>query len=249
MATFEEQLETDLPLFVNVNDFAIEASFNGVLVQGIFDSGIEGDREPRSPMFTCIDSDVADVQHGDSVLIDWTPYEVELTGVIAYTVEGYQPDGVGMASIILKVDRDIGQIQVLSIQTLSHARYLDAIDVFIAEFTIDVDSMRHGHELTELLGLGLIEALIDASQDQVTKTGNQVSSIIATDGQQYDVQGGTGVLHDAAQSPTGLPVYSFDGTIGSYFNRLIAASVGQPFTAFIVVRKSNADDMTLFDNQ
>ena len=249
MSTFEEQLEADLPLFVNDAEFAIEANVAGTLVKGIFDSGVEGDREPRSPSFTCIDSDLAGVQHGDLVLIDWTPYNVDLTGVIAYIVEGYNPDGLGMASLILRVDTDIGPIVAVTIGGLDHARALDPLDVFPSEFALFVEGLDHARELTELPGIGILDALIDASQDIVNKTGNVVSSITAIDGNQYDVQGGNGVTHGVIQSPTGLDIYGFDGSAGSYFNRLIQQQAGQPFTAFIVLRKTSNVDQTYFDNQ
>ncbi len=92
--TLSERLTTDLPVFLNLDHFAIPATIAGVTdpVNGLFDPGMADEREPRSPAFTCRESDLDSVTHGVQVTIQGQ----------AYYLEGFQPDGHGMATIILR---------------------------------------------------------------------------------------------------------------------------------------------------
>lgn len=90
--TFKQQLTADLPLFVNPDEFATVADFSGLLINGIFDRGVDGDQEPRSPRFTCIESELQTINHGASVTIEGE----------TYWLEGFQPDGYGMAALVLR---------------------------------------------------------------------------------------------------------------------------------------------------
>ena len=94
--TVKEQLETDLPKFFNPDEFADQAIVEGLAepVDGLFDPGSEGEREERSPMFTCIDATVRSVPYGAKVTIRG----------VTYWIEAYQPDGVGLARLILRPD-------------------------------------------------------------------------------------------------------------------------------------------------
>lgn len=94
MTTLKEQIDLDLPTFVNVDEFAVPATVEGLAtpVNGIFDPGADGERDPRSPAFTCIDAEIASVPHGAAVTILGD----------TYWIEGYRPDGVGMAMLILR---------------------------------------------------------------------------------------------------------------------------------------------------
>ena len=246
--SFEDDIRGDLDVFLSDAEFAIQALINGTFVNGVFDPGIEGDREPRSPHFLCKDSDLAPVQHGDPVLIDWTDYAVTQTGVISYWIEGYQPDGTGMATLILKEEPDVGPIYVLNIDPLSHAHAVDSVDAFLYQIPLVIDHARHGHRLDEPTLLE-IQVKIDASRDQINKTGNQVDSIVAVDGRAYTTQGGAGVTHGVATAPGGELVYQFDGSVGSFLKSDLADTIQQPFTVFIVARKNNSADQVFFDNQ
>ncbi len=92
--TFKDQLKADLPLFVNPDEFATVADFSGLLINGIFDRGFEDDREPRSPHFTCIENELQTINHGAPVTIEGE----------SYWLEGFQPDGHGMAVLVLRKD-------------------------------------------------------------------------------------------------------------------------------------------------
>lgn len=246
--TFEGLVRGDLDVFINDAEFAIQALIRGDFVAGVFDPGMEGDREPRSPHFLCKDSDLKDIQHGEEVLIDWTEYDVTQTGVITYWVEGYQPDGTGLATLVLKERSDVIPMFILGIQALIHAHPVDVVAVFLSQFPLVVDATRHGHTLDEPELLD-IRVKIDATRDQVNKTGLQVSSIVATDGRTYTVQGGTGVDHDFNQSPGGEPVYTFDGTPGSFLSGAVPEQIDQAFTVFAVARVIGSGIQAIFDNQ
>ena len=92
--TLKAQLDADLPTFVNPDEFADEATIVGIAdpVPGLFDPGTQDGREPRSPAFTCIDAAIASISHGVQITIKGVPY----------WLEGYNPDGVGMATLILR---------------------------------------------------------------------------------------------------------------------------------------------------
>ena len=246
--SFEDDVRTDLDVFIDQADFAIEALIDGLMIKGVFDPGLIGDREPRSPAFLCKDSDLATVKHGDPVQIDWTPYQVEQTGVITYWVDGYQPDGTGLATIILREEPEGAPLFPMAIAPMRHGHRLDPVAVFLSQFPINIAGLRHAHPVEVPDVLELI-ANIDASRDQVTKTGNVVELIVAVDDRQYNVQGGGGVTHGIAQSPSGELVYAFNGSAGSLFKALAPVVRGQPFTVFIVARKPGGGDQVFFDNQ
>ena len=89
--TLKELLESDLPTFFDTSEFAITATIGGQSVPGIFDPGLAGDREPRSPQFRCQESLVG-INHGGEIIIEGQ----------TYWLEGYQPDGHGVVDLILR---------------------------------------------------------------------------------------------------------------------------------------------------
>lgn len=246
--SFEDDIRGDLDVFLSDAEFAIQALVNGNFVNGVFDPGMEGDREPRSPHFLCKDSDLATVEHGDPVLIDWTDYAVTQTGVITYWIEGYQPDGTGMATLILKEQKDVIPMFILSIDSLNHGHSLDQCNVFVSQFPINIEDMRHGHEL-EAPELEIIPVKIDATRDQITKIGDEIQSIVAVDGRTYTVQTPGGVRHGIATSPGGQLVYAFDGSLGAFLQAAGTPVIQQPFTVFIVARRGASGNHIMFDNQ
>ena len=93
--TFKQQLDTDLAIFFNPEEFADTATVDGQPVDGLFDPGSEGEREERSPMFTCSDDAVRAVPYGAKVTIR----------SVDYWIEAYQPDGLGLARLILRPEQ------------------------------------------------------------------------------------------------------------------------------------------------
>ncbi len=86
--TLKETIKADEAHFLNTDEFADVADFSGTLINGILDRGMEGG-------FTCRDDELSDITHGAPVIIDG----------ITYWLEGYQPDGFGMANLVLRKDR------------------------------------------------------------------------------------------------------------------------------------------------
>ncbi len=92
--TLKETIKADEPHFLNTDEFATVADFSGTLINGILDRGMEGDQEPRSPRFTCREDELTAIVHGAPVTIEG----------ITYWLEGYRPDGYGMADLVLRKD-------------------------------------------------------------------------------------------------------------------------------------------------
>ena len=247
--------DRDLAALFSTAEFAVTArivrqpfpSIDVIQVSGVFDPGFQGDREPRNPFFRARESDINTVRHGDLVLIDWTDYDTELTGEIVYYVQGYQPDGWGTARLLLDTRTDISAVGTVQGDALRKGRSLTPCEVFPSQYTLLIDDCRHARPVDEPDLLVLLVA-IDASADAVSKVGNVVSSIVAVDGRTYIEQGGGGVTHGDGTTPTGLDRYAFDGSLGSYLLAQNPDLFGQPFTAFVVVKRDVSDDMQFFDN-
>ena len=86
----------DLSLFFNSSDFAVAAVFRGTtIVKGILGSAyveVNG-VESSKPAFTCAFSDVEDVMHSDSLVIE----------SIEYKIVAVKPDGTGIAVLVLEL--------------------------------------------------------------------------------------------------------------------------------------------------
>jgi len=82
-----------LSAFFDTADFAVAATYNTATVNGIFSheyvdiEGVEGER----PTFTCVESDVSGIAHGDALTVNAT----------VYTIAGVQPDGTGIVLLVL----------------------------------------------------------------------------------------------------------------------------------------------------
>jgi len=89
MAFIEDFVE-----FFETDEFAVEATFAGETVNGIFEEsfievhGVEG----LHPVFTCVQADVSGATHGDAVTI----------GSVTYHVHGIQKDGTGLVALVLE---------------------------------------------------------------------------------------------------------------------------------------------------
>ncbi len=84
----------DLSAFFSNDEMADNATIGSNTVVGIFENqffevhGIEGLR----PTFTCDESEVSSIDHGDALTIKSTSYEVV----------GIHPDGTGVTTLILE---------------------------------------------------------------------------------------------------------------------------------------------------
>jgi hypothetical protein len=87
-------LEEDFTDFLDEDDFAIVATFNGNDVTGILDreyveiEGIESNR----PVFLCSESDVSGYTRG----------AVIVAGGTTYSLVTKEPDGTGMAMVVME---------------------------------------------------------------------------------------------------------------------------------------------------
>ena len=85
---------TDRAEFLNTDDFAVAATYQGVSINGIFGNefveinGVESSR----PAFLTTVVAVPDDPHGNTIVID----------AINYLIVGHQPDGTGFITLILE---------------------------------------------------------------------------------------------------------------------------------------------------
>ena len=100
MSTFKDDLTTDLDIFLNSNEFAVDVIYLAATIQGVFDaefsSAVEGEMgiESTVPQVLVKTSDVSGAVHGQAMTIN----------SVVYQIIGIQPDGTGMTSILLSED-------------------------------------------------------------------------------------------------------------------------------------------------
>jgi len=97
--TLKADLLTDLDSFLDEDDFATEATWNGETLTGLFDNGYEaagpgGEVSSGLPSITFKDSDISGMLHGDVITIE----------TIDYNVLRIEPDGTGLSTIYLSQD-------------------------------------------------------------------------------------------------------------------------------------------------
>lgn len=94
-------VETDIEraIFVEIDDFAVAATYNGGTVNGIFDkeyleldSGGSVAFAVNQPRFVCQTSDVSSAAEGDAIVISGTNYVIRVV----------QDDGTGMTTLVLE---------------------------------------------------------------------------------------------------------------------------------------------------
>jgi len=94
-------VETDIEraIFVEIDDFAVAATYNGSTVNGIFDkeyleldSGGSVAFAINQPRFVCRTSDIAGAADGDAITISGTSYVIRVV----------QDDGTGMTTLVLE---------------------------------------------------------------------------------------------------------------------------------------------------
>jgi hypothetical protein len=98
--TFKDDLTTDLDIFLNSNEFAVDVTYQSATIKGVFDapfeSAVEGEMgiESTLPQVLVKTSDVASAVHGQTMTIN----------SVVYQIIGIQPDGTGMTLILLSED-------------------------------------------------------------------------------------------------------------------------------------------------
>ena len=98
--TFKSDLINDLDIFLDDDEFAVEITFDGGTVLGIFDNefavAVEGEIgiESATPQVLVKDSDIAGATHGQTMTID----------SVVYKIIGIHPDGTGLTLILLSED-------------------------------------------------------------------------------------------------------------------------------------------------
>ncbi len=98
--TFKDDLNDDLDIFLDDDEFAVDVILNAVTIQGIFDNeflaAVEGDIgiESTLPQGQFKTSDVSSAIHGDVMTIN----------SVDYNIIGIQPDGTGITLIFLSQD-------------------------------------------------------------------------------------------------------------------------------------------------
>ena len=93
------ETDTERAIFVEVDDFAVAATYNGGTVNGIFDkeyleldSGGSVAFAINQPRFVCRTSDVSSAAQGDAITINATSYVIQVV----------QDDGTGMTTLVLE---------------------------------------------------------------------------------------------------------------------------------------------------
>ena len=86
----------DITAFFDTDDFAVDATLQGVAVKGIFDEGyvepLGNVVEGAAPQFQCAAASVPSVAHGQSLVI----------GARTFKIVGIEPDGTGV--VILRLE-------------------------------------------------------------------------------------------------------------------------------------------------
>jgi hypothetical protein len=94
-------VETDIEraIFLEVDDFAVAATYDGGTINGIFDkeyleldSGGTVAFAVNQPRFVCRTSDVSTAAEGDAIVISATNYVIKVV----------QDDGTGMTTLVLE---------------------------------------------------------------------------------------------------------------------------------------------------
>ena len=92
------ETDADRLAFLDDRDFGAVATWQGTQVKGLLDkpyqAAFEGTAplEAARPVFTCRESDVSGVAHGQSLTV----------GGVSYTIRGVQPDGTGLILLVLE---------------------------------------------------------------------------------------------------------------------------------------------------
>lgn len=99
--TFKNDLDTDISVFLDKDEFAEEFVFSrtGLTINGIFDNEFEtvvDGVETTRPMALVKDSDITGIVQGDTM--------TRVSDSVVYNVTGVHPDGTGLTFVILSQD-------------------------------------------------------------------------------------------------------------------------------------------------
>lgn len=98
--TLKDDLTSDLDIFLNNEEFAIEVTYNLTTFNGIYDNAFIDDQqggiqaETLDPQIMVKTSDVSGLTHGETMTVN----------SVAYKVREIQPDGTGLTRILLTRD-------------------------------------------------------------------------------------------------------------------------------------------------
>lgn len=98
--TLKSDITSDLPTFLNSNDFAETITYNSTSIVGIFDDAYKGiniatgEIESTDPQVIVKASDIAGIEHGATLIIN----------SITYYVTGIHTDGTGLTALMLSKD-------------------------------------------------------------------------------------------------------------------------------------------------
>ena len=98
--TLKRDMVTDLDTFLNSDEFAVDITYGGGTIKGIFDNEFIANNqdeisvEDLQPQVIVKTSDVPGLAHGATMTIE----------SVVYNVTGIQPDGTGLTVVILSKD-------------------------------------------------------------------------------------------------------------------------------------------------
>ena len=98
--TLKSDITSDLPTFLNSNEFADTVTYNSTSIAGIFDDAYKGinmatgEIESTDPQVIVEASDISGIEHGATLIIN----------SVIYYVTGIHPDGTGITILMLSRD-------------------------------------------------------------------------------------------------------------------------------------------------
>lgn len=97
--TLKADITSDLPTFLNSNDFAVTVTYNATSIVGIFDDAykginLAGEIESTDPQVIVRASDISGLEHGATLIIN----------SVTYYVTAIHTDGTGLVTLLLSRD-------------------------------------------------------------------------------------------------------------------------------------------------
>ena len=98
--TLKSDIASDLPVFLNSNDFAVTVTYNSTSIVGIFDDAYKGinlatgEIESTDPQVIVRASDISGLEHGATLIIN----------SVTYYVTAIHTEGTGLTTLILSRD-------------------------------------------------------------------------------------------------------------------------------------------------
>jgi hypothetical protein len=98
--TFKDDLITDLDLFFNNSEFAVDVTYNAATIQGIFNDAFDAAVESE----VGIESSVPQVKVRSSDVVAAVHNETMTINSVVYNIIGLNPDGTGITVVLLSQD-------------------------------------------------------------------------------------------------------------------------------------------------